>query len=135
MSKDIIGTQCQFSNCSEEGKFRCSRCRLVHYCGQEHQKLDWATHKHKCIQITSNPNNTAAITPIPSSFGQTSSKAPADDSRVCRCMFCGEEMLMQSEAEAVDHMRVCPALQEQLQSKEQFTIPSILKDKMKRNDS
>jgi hypothetical protein len=45
-------------------------------------------------------------------------------------MFCGEQVQMRSEEEAVDHMRQCPALQEQLASKDQFTIPSMLKDKV-----
>eukprot|EP01031_Cornospumella_fuschlensis_P034025 gene34025-41181_t len=51
---------------------------------------------------------------------------------MCRCMFCGEQQLLASEEEAVEHMRVCPALQEQLQSKEQFTVPSMVREKMKK---
>jgi hypothetical protein len=47
-------------------------------------------------------------------------------------MFCGENLILSSEDEAVDHMRVCPALQEQLQSKDQFTVPSMIKEKMKK---
>jgi hypothetical protein len=51
--------------------------------------------------------------------------------KISRCMFCGEEVILASEEEAVEHMRNCSALQEQLDSKEQFTIPSKLREKMK----
>jgi len=44
-------------------------------------------------------------------------------------MFCGEGIVMQSEADAHEHMRTCPALQEQLSGTEQFTIPKALRDK------
>lgn len=46
-----------------------------------------------------------------------------DAPRECRCMFCGQELLCASEAEAVEHMSVCPALGEQLASRAPFTIP------------
>lgn len=46
-------------------------------------------------------------------------------------MFCGEQLDLASEDEAVEHMRVCVALQEQLASKDQFTVPSVVKEKMK----
>jgi hypothetical protein len=46
-------------------------------------------------------------------------------------MFCGDEIILASEEEAVDHMKICPALQEQLAGKEQFTIPSVIREKMK----
>ena len=52
-----------------------------------------------------------------------------EDHRQCRCMFCGDELKLSSEEAAVDHMRVCVALQEQLQSKDQFTIPSVVRNK------
>lgn len=48
--------------------------------------------------------------------------------RECRCMFCGESLLLESEASAVDHMEVCPSLQEQLNDTEhQFTLPQSMK--------
>ena len=50
-------------------------------------------------------------------------------------MFCGEELVLKSEDEAVMHMTVCPALQEQLASKDQFTVPSMLKGKMNMDKS
>lgn len=27
---------------------RCARCKVVAYCGREHQKADWASHKQNC---------------------------------------------------------------------------------------
>jgi tetratricopeptide (TPR) repeat protein len=38
-------------------------------------------------------------------------EAGGDDKRHCRCMFCGELLLLASEDEAIEHMRVCPAMQ------------------------
>jgi hypothetical protein len=46
--------------------------------------------------------------------------------RCSRCMFCGEQLVLSSEDDAVNHMKECPALQEQLESKDQFTIPTML---------
>ena len=53
-----------------------------------------------------------------------------NDKRICRCMFCGEEMLLGSEDEAIKHMNICIALQEQLSSSNQFTIPTTIQNKM-----
>ena len=39
-------------------------------------------------------------------------------------------MLLANEEEAIAHMGVCPALQEQFASKDQFTIPKGVKAKM-----
>lgn len=37
-------------NCvSEEGMFKCGRCRMVHYCGKRCQRADWASHKIFCL--------------------------------------------------------------------------------------
>jgi hypothetical protein len=44
-------------------------------------------------------------------------------------MFCGADIKMTCEEDAHAHMRECPSLQEQLGSKEQFTIPKALRDK------
>jgi hypothetical protein len=99
--------------------------------------MDWPTHKVTCSKDgKETKNNNAVVAKSTSdSQGTSSIKQSKNDSegesRICRCMFCGEEQLLKSEEEAVDHMRVCPALQEQLQSKDQFTIPSMLKEKMK----
>jgi hypothetical protein len=46
----------------------------------------------------------------------------------CRCMFCGLSAEYNSEEEAITHMTVCPALQEQLNDKENpFTLPKDMK--------
>ena len=31
-----------------EGKQRCSRCKVVYYCGRECQQADWKEHKKTC---------------------------------------------------------------------------------------
>ena len=65
------------------------------------------------------------------SEGDTSTNCNAEkesEKRTSRCMFCGEELILASEDDAVNHMRVCPALQEQLASKDQFTIPTMLRE-------
>ena len=54
----------------------------------------------------------------------------ASERRMCRCMFCGEELVLSSEDEAIQHMKVCSSLQEQFASSDQFTIPSAVKNKM-----
>ena len=58
-----------------------------------------------------------------------SSSESNPESRISRCMFCGDEVTMETEADGVEHMRVCSALQEQLNSKDQFTIPKVLREK------
>ena len=48
--------------------------------------------------------------------------------RQCRCMFCGDSLLLESEDAAIAHMETCPALQEQLDDKDnQFTLPTSMK--------
>ena len=59
------------------------------------------------------------------------SASPVEEVRECRCMFCGEMLILRSEAEAIEHMSVCPALTEQLSNKaEQFTIPKCVEEQM-----
>lgn len=31
-----------------DGTKKCSRCKVVAYCGTEHQRADWPLHKHVC---------------------------------------------------------------------------------------
>jgi len=46
-------------------------------------------------------------------------------------MFCGVLLLLKSEAEAIEHMGVCPALNEQLaNTNETFTIPKCVEKQM-----
>ena len=44
-------------------------------------------------------------------------------------MFCGESIVMRTEEDGHKHMMECPALQEQLNSSDQFTIPKVLRDR------
>lgn len=114
---------------------RCSRCKLQHYCCEEHQRAHFPTHKTTCRPPPAPSSASASATSSsgsssPSSASSSpSSASPDEPPRISRCMFCGEEITLRSEAEAVEHMRVCPALQEQLASKDQFTIPQVLRDK------
>lgn len=34
--------------CDAECSFKCTACKCVSYCGIEHQKKDWKTHKLEC---------------------------------------------------------------------------------------
>lgn len=162
-------TLCVYDNCSNEGKFQCSRCKKSFYCCQDHQKYHWKIHKIHCknmITLTpSNGNNDICINSncnsnrsngndniivdekkINNNYNQKNDNnsnvskdcnidnvkdAIDDDKRICRCMFCGEEMLLDSEDEAIKHMNICIALQEQLSSSQQFTIPTTIQNKMK----
>jgi hypothetical protein len=57
--------------------------------------------------------------------------ASEQEKKTVRCMFCGDQLVLGSEEEAVDHMRTCVALQEQLNSKDQFTIPKKIREEKK----
>ncbi|KAL3419865.1 hypothetical protein PVAG01_08363 [Phlyctema vagabunda] len=47
-SKEIL--PCKI--CGKTGEtLRCGRCKLVAYCGKDHQKQDWKVHKHICAII------------------------------------------------------------------------------------
>lgn len=63
-----------------------------------------------------------------------SSSQTINEVRECRCMFCGDILVLKSEEEAIGHMRVCVALQEQLSSPDQFTIPKSIQEKAKKNN-
>lgn len=34
--------------CAAEACQRCVHCGVIGYCGKEHEKQDWATHKSAC---------------------------------------------------------------------------------------
>ncbi len=95
---------CQYETCSSKGIYRCSRCKKSLYCCVDHQRLDWKSHKIDCSKITNEI-----------------------EKRECRCMFCGKNLVLSSEQEAVNHMKECESLQEQLSSKDEFVIPSSLR--------
>ena len=152
---------CNFPGCEALSNQRCSRCKLVYYCSIEHQKQNWSIHKVSCNKLNSIQNKESSASNVPKSTAdstaessgakgdastETSQKESSgnpradckDDSvkdaagkRQSRCMFCGEELVLSSEEDAVDHMKVCVALQEQLESPDQFTIPKMLREKNK----
>lgn len=135
---------CFFTDCERSGVYQCSRCKVAKYCSPEHQKQHWKSHKIACKKCNE-PDASATIVPTPAAVDATPSTSLVassqsslpnislsdEEHRHCRCMFCGDELKLSSEEAAVDHMRVCVALQEQLQSKDQFTIPSVVRDKCK----
>lgn len=127
---------CAIANCVETAKFRCGKCHIVHYCSQSHQKEHWSIHKKTCKKVNMANDNSSqqqiASKGIESAKSNLLSSKPSNEQRFCRCMFCGDEMALGSEEEAIRHMEVCPALQEQLSSKEQFTVPKIVKEQMKK---
>eukprot|EP01035_Chromulina_nebulosa_P036741 gene36741-49535_t len=132
---------------------RCSQCKTVFYCSPEHQKFHWKIHKTVCaapnssknIMNSKNSNSTidSGIANNSLSGRETtgnnkesssdSSSSSKSESRISRCMFCGESLVLSCEEDAISHMRICPALQEQLNSEDQFTIPTMLRDKMQPN--
>lgn len=138
---------CSEPSCGSEASLRCSKCKSVYYCSESHQRQHWKVHKLCCGKAPTEDHSiqsevpssslqkssTSTHSPPPTnSSGSTLSSTTPTEQRSCRCMFCGENLILSSEDEAVDHMRVCPALQEQLQSKDQFTVPSMIKEKMKK---
>ena len=37
--------------CSMPASQNCSKCKTVHYCGRDHQKQDWPSHKSICNEL------------------------------------------------------------------------------------
>ncbi|KAJ1427694.1 hypothetical protein B484DRAFT_74589 [Ochromonadaceae sp. CCMP2298] len=136
---------CSCDGCQEIGSFKCSSCKRARYCSVAHQKKHWKIHKGECTSSsgareqqpvgkerteTSHPSKPA--TEPSGDESAPSADLGTEDKRTCRCMFCGEELVLTSEDAAVDHMRVCSALQEQLSSPDQFTVPSAVRERMKK---
>lgn len=52
----LVPKRCEFEGCEKTGaivtKGACSGCRMVFYCGREHQKADWARHKKDCKHLS-----------------------------------------------------------------------------------
>ena len=46
---------CEYPECSsnkdEKDLNACVRCKIVHYCCKEHQRLHWPEHKKKCKEL------------------------------------------------------------------------------------
>lgn len=88
-------------------------------------KLDSGESKDMLLQ-PKNLTLTAAPTPTPGAA--LTLTPPLEELKECRCMFCGESLLLGSEEEAIAHMEVCPCLQEQLDDTDhQFTLPTSMK--------
>jgi hypothetical protein len=51
-SLDKAAHVCHLRGCEVNTRLlTCSGCRMVKYCGAEHQKQDWETHKVMCAQL------------------------------------------------------------------------------------
>ncbi|KAJ7585362.1 hypothetical protein C8J56DRAFT_788298 [Mycena floridula] len=50
--KDLLRCYCgsDGSGRNPNTLMRCSKCKIVAYCGQEHQKADWSKHKRRCFK-------------------------------------------------------------------------------------
>lgn len=122
MSKHV----CCLPGCEIESNNQCSRCKKVYYCSVAHQSKHWKEHKIQCKE-----RQPETIQDTKPAHTETLSKSPGDESssevKSCRCMFCGELLECKSESEAVEHMAVCPSLQEQLNDDRQFTLPNSMK--------
>jgi hypothetical protein len=92
--------------------------------------VHWTTHKLSCCRESIGVASCEKVSEQRSLKEQMTSQ---QEKRICRCMFCGAELLVSSEDEAVKHLEDCPALQEQLNSKAQFTVPSMVKQQMKQD--
>lgn len=110
---------CSLPGCALIAISRCSGCHGSYYCTREHQVKHWKAHKVECKVRKSGQDNKAYIKSPPEPKGS--------ELRSCRCMFCGDEIECGSESDAIDHMKVCPALQEQLNDDNQFTLPESMK--------
>ncbi len=134
--------KCGVVDCEQNGSLRCSNCHLIHYCSVIHQKLDWKCHKNTCklVKSTVQSQNKISENDLHPKFvneenlDDSGYSADPTEKRECRCMFCGNTMLLDSEEAAIAHMQECPALLEQLSSKDQFTIPSSIQEKMAKSN-
>lgn len=131
---------CGYPGCSSRGTIHCLEPKEYYYCSIQHREaykyiLTEYLLVNKPLSSFVRPDFSAIDSDIKSSEKVTTSSSNtqnsnSSESRQCRCMFCGESLLLNSEDEAVNHMEVCPALQEQLDSKKQFHIPSMVQKKL-----
>lgn len=113
---------CDLPGCvDQKALFQCSRCKLIKYCSQDHQRKHWKEHKVICRLSTDVGRD---------KVDQVSKSLASKEERECRCMFCGGAFIFSSEEEAVNHMNACLALQEQLNGQGQFTVPSTIQEKL-----
>ena len=59
---DRLTTKCAHfrSQCDTKAALKCTGCRSVAYCSKEHQKADWAVHRHDCKSISTYREKLAA---------------------------------------------------------------------------
>jgi len=113
---------------------RCSRCKKQHYCSAEHQREHFEVHKYVCTPYKEPKQEVQEVNDVRIDKHVETNKE-TNEVRVSRCMFCGDLQTLRSEEDAIKHMRRCPALQEQLDGKDQFTIPKVLLKKVNQTRS
>ena len=114
--------------CGIESRNICSRCKSVSYCGVEHQKEHWKIHKIDCKKLKYLHEKSLESKEIEEKSIKEEEETKEIVRKSCRCMFCGSELVISSEEEAIKHMEVCPALQEQLNDvTNQFTLPESMR--------
>ncbi|KAH7914083.1 hypothetical protein BJ138DRAFT_1144596 [Hygrophoropsis aurantiaca] len=59
MQETSLTGQCAV--CSASSARRCSKCRKVSYCSEEHQNIDWKSHKNHCHPPSGTIVNVSAI--------------------------------------------------------------------------
>ncbi|XP_064651817.1 uncharacterized protein LOC135502734 isoform X2 [Lineus longissimus] len=98
---DIIFDTCETCGIEEEKMKRCGKCRAVHYCSAECQKLDWPRHKASCKKsVTQSTNYKACVV----CKRRDASVKPCDD---CNCQivtYCSETCKKQ---DATNHRWQC----------------------------
>ena len=49
----FVPQRCEMEGCTKKGDDvkKCNGCKLVNYCGKEHQSQDWPRHKHDCKHL------------------------------------------------------------------------------------
>ena len=66
--------------CGIESSSKCGKCKSVYYCGADHQRKHWGTHKKVCGKsVTSTEISRPSISPTKS------------DDEIFQCQLCKEE--------------------------------------------
>jgi hypothetical protein len=76
--------KCGYKGCFEMKNLKvCTRCRNQWYCGQEHQKADWKSHKQVCKLSTTDEAAAQASRHSSAKFGQASSTSSSVSAESC----------------------------------------------------